>query len=89
MDNQYLPTPEGKSRVIIGGGKVQTIDIPSGTPFQEIFGMIRQAGFTDARVRTFDPVTHLPIEITMQSAPNTFENGRTYEILPYDRPGLK
>ncbi len=80
--------PSGPATVRIGGRKVKTIEVAGGTSFDHIFGLIRQAGFTDARVRTFD-AAGVPIEITMANAPAKFEPGRTYEILPYDRPGAE
>lgn len=85
-ENQLVNT--GDAKVIIGGQKVQTVNIKGGTSFEGIFSMIRMAGFKDARVRTFDPQTNQPIEIYMSNPPATFEAGRTYEITPYDRPGF-
>jgi hypothetical protein len=86
--NLQVVQPQENAIVRVGGKKVTEVTVPAGTPFEHIFSLIQQAGYTEARVRTFDPVTKVPIEIAVSNAPRVFEPGRTYEISPYDKPGI-
>lgn len=88
MDTRLVKVSPEESKVVIGGKKVREVTVVPGTPFNHIFQLIRESGFREVRVGTYDPATGESVELYMSNPPQSFAPGRIYEVTPYDQPGL-